>query len=141
MTGLRPSSMAIRRPVTTGMAFLGLGLVGFLSFRRLPVQLLPDYSAPQAFVQVVYPGASPDGVERDVLRRLEGELGTLSGIESLASTARTGGGTIVVSFNRDVDLDMSTLRVQQRLAAVKESLPDQVQLGVDRFDSSALSNF
>lgn len=134
-------ALAIARPVTTAMVFLGLALVGIVAWEQLPVQLLPNYELPRVWIQVVHPGASPDGLERDVLRRLEGEIATISGVEEISSSASTGQASIEVAFSRDADLDLASLRVQQRLAAVKDDLPEQVLVGLQRFDTSVFSNF
>jgi multidrug efflux pump subunit AcrB/ABC-type multidrug transport system ATPase subunit len=135
------SRAAIGRPVAACMTFLALALLGVLTWRQLPVQLLPSFQSPQLWVFVLMPGASPDTIERDVLRRLEGEISTVPGIEELTSRASTGQAIVTVSLRRGQSLDLATLRIQQRLAAIKASLSDQVQMGVQRFDTDSFANF
>jgi len=135
------SRAAIGRPVATAMTFLALGLLGALTWWQLPVQLLPSFQSPQLWVFVFMPGASPDTIERDVLRRLEGEISTVSGIEELTSRTSTGQAIVTVSLRRGESLDLATLRIQQRLAAIKASLSDQVEMGVQRFDTDSFANY
>ena len=135
------AAWAIRRPVTTAMVFVALGFLGVLSWRGLPVQLLPDFALPQVYVQVIMPGASPDAVEEDALRVLEAELAGIAGIHELSSTALPGQGTVTLSFRRGVDLDFASVRVQQRVAAAVDRLPVQSFVDVQRFDTSTFSNF
>src|SRR5687768_2241797 len=74
-TGL--SAVAIRRPVFTTMMMLGLVVLGLFSFRQLAIDLFPDVDFPIAFVQTIYPGASPETMEREVSKRLEESLNTI----------------------------------------------------------------
>ena len=75
---MNPSSFAIRRPVTVFMLFLALSLLGYLSYRQLPVQLLPNYVAPRVYVIGMYPGASPEMVERELAFAQEADIHTCS---------------------------------------------------------------
>src|SRR5690625_1199039 len=65
------SDIAIRRPVFTTMVMVGLVVLGIFSFRRLSIDQFPDVDIPVITVQTVYPGASPETMEREVTRRLE----------------------------------------------------------------------
>ena len=140
LTG-RLAELALSRPVTTCMVFLALGLLGVLSYRALPVQLLPNFELPQVFVQASFPGATPDAMEDEVLRVLEGELAQVGRIEEMASRASTGQANITISFERGTDLDFAALRLEQRLAAAQDRLPEQCFVFLQRFDTSAFSNF
>ena len=90
--GFHLRTTAVRRPVTTLMVFLALAACGVLAWRRLPVELLPRFESPQLYVFAFLPGASPEAIEEDVLRRLEGEIATLEGVKELTSRAQTGQG-------------------------------------------------
>ncbi|MBM3907887.1 MAG: efflux RND transporter permease subunit, partial [Gemmatimonadetes bacterium] len=52
------SALAIRRPVFTSMVMLALIVLGFFSYRRLPIDQFPEVDFPIVAVQTVYPGAS-----------------------------------------------------------------------------------
>lgn len=136
-TGL--AAWAISRPVTTGMSFLALGLLGVLSYRDLPVQLLPDFASPEVYVTVSHSGATPEAIEDDILRPLEGELATVGGIDEIRSRAGTGSGVITLSFERGVDVDFAALRLQQRLASARSRLPEEAFVDLRRNDTSDYS--
>ena len=55
---------AIRRPLATAMVFLALILLGTQSYMRMRVDRFPNISFPIVFVQIDWPGASPDSVEQ-----------------------------------------------------------------------------
>lgn len=46
------AAFSIRRPVTTIMCFVSLVVVGLIAAFRLPLEALPDISAPFLFVQL-----------------------------------------------------------------------------------------
>src|SRR5690606_41920901 len=72
------SGLAIRRPVFTSMVMIGLMVLGIFSFRRLAIDQFPDVDIPIVAVQTIYPGGSPETVEREGTQRLEEEIGRAS---------------------------------------------------------------
>ena len=64
------SDLAIRRPVATAMVFVGVAVLGAVSFGRLPIDLLPDVAFPTLSVWTEYPDAGPTEVERFVTEQI-----------------------------------------------------------------------
>ena len=56
------AELSLRRPVTTVMLFVSLFVVGLIASFRLPLEALPDVSAPFLFVQLPYAGSTPEEV-------------------------------------------------------------------------------
>ena len=46
--------LSIRRPVAVSMLFIAITFIGFLSFTRLPVDLLPDIAYPKLIIYTSY---------------------------------------------------------------------------------------
>ena len=92
------SNFAIRRPATTAMCFIGLGLLGGISLERLSLELLPEVVYPEIFVSLTSRDAAPEQVERDLLIPVEEEIGKLEGVLALESSALLGRG--IVRMNR-----------------------------------------
>lgn len=80
---MKLSKMSIQRPVTTVMLILIAVLLGTISIRRLPVDLLPQFSLPYAIVMTQYSGAGPHEIETLVTRPLEGAVATVSNAKIL----------------------------------------------------------
>ncbi|MCT6647275.1 efflux RND transporter permease subunit, partial [Enterococcus faecalis] len=72
--------------------------VGFLSLKKLPVDLFPDVNFPIVVVNVPYPGAAPKEVETLVAKPLEEELSGVPGIKTLRSINKEGMGTVIAEF-------------------------------------------
>jgi len=123
---------AINRPVTTAMFFLALGILGVISWNRLPVQLYPALTFPQLIVQVSMPGASPEQVEREAVIPVEGEISKMEYVERITSTVRNGSGTIVVEFKLKANMKYVALKLEQKIDALSGRLPEDVRVNVSR---------
>src|SRR5690606_39754204 len=78
-TGL--SGLAIRRPVFTTMMMVGLVVLGIFGYNRLPIDEFPEVDIPVVVVQTIYPGASPETIEREVTQRLEEAFNPVEGVD------------------------------------------------------------
>jgi hydrophobic/amphiphilic exporter-1 (mainly G- bacteria), HAE1 family len=65
------SDSAIRKPVITVVAMLTLVVFGIAALTQLDTDEFPDIQPPVVSVLVLYPGASPDAVEREVVDVIE----------------------------------------------------------------------
>lgn len=122
------SEFSIRRPVTTIMCFVSLFVIGLIASVRLPLEALPDVSAPFMFVQLPYTGSTPEEVERTVLRPAEEALSTLSGIKRMRSQATANGAAIFIEFSDwERDISIAASEARERLDAIRKDLPDDFQ--------------
>ncbi len=71
---------AIHRPVAVSMFFLALMLVGVVSFRKIPVDLLPSINYPRLTVVTKYTDMPADDLERLVTQPLEEVVTALTGV-------------------------------------------------------------
>ncbi|AKC85460.1 efflux RND transporter permease subunit [Pseudoxanthomonas suwonensis] len=122
------SEFSIKRPVTTIMCFVSLVVVGLIASFRLPLEALPDVSAPFMFVQLPYTGSTPEEVERTVVRPVEEALATMTGIKRMRSQARADGGGVFLEFSDwDRDISIAASEARERLDAIRDELPDDFQ--------------
>lgn len=117
------SDVAIRRPVFTAMMSLVLVVLGILSFGRLGVELYPPVNFPFLTVLTVYPGASPEDIERDVTEPLEDALSSISGLDTIQSFTRADSTFIVLKFDMDTDVETATNAVRDKVGGVEGALP------------------
>src|SRR5574340_1064062 len=96
------SDLSIKQPVLATMLAVSLVTLGIFSYRQLAIDQFPDVEIPVLTVQTIYPGASPEVVEREVTRRIEEALNTISGVRHISSTTTEGLSAIVVEFRRDM---------------------------------------
>jgi HAE1 family hydrophobic/amphiphilic exporter-1 len=121
------SEVSIRRPVFAAMMMLALVTLGLFSYRKLSIDQWPEVTFPFIVVQTVYPGASPETVERDVTRRIEEAVNPIAGVRTLTSTSQEGLSSVFIEFELHVnDLDAQQ-DVRSKIEEIRELLPDDVE--------------
>ena len=104
--------------------FLLLGVIlGFLSFRKLPLNLFPDVNYPRIAVVLVWPGASAEDMADKVARPVEKELSTLDLVRKVESSSRDEVAAVSVEFDYKKGLDSAEVDVQAALNRIWASLP------------------
>ena len=129
---------AIEKPVTMFMLSGVVILIGWLSFMRLPVDLMPDVSFPSITVRVGYPGVGPLEMEELVTRPLEQAMSAVSGLERLESTSSEGSSRVSLNFAWGTDLNEAADDVRNRLDRIRGRLPEESDPPVMfKFDANA----
>lgn len=122
------AEISIRRPVTTIMCFVSLVVIGLIASFRLPLEALPDISAPFLFVQIPYTGSTPEEVERTIIRPVEESLATMTGIKRMRSSATSEAALIYIEFSDwDRDIAIAASDARERIDAIRSDLPDDLQ--------------
>lgn len=131
----------IRRKVLVTMLFIGLSLLGYISYRQLPVELFPGTELPFLIVRVVpSQEVNPEYLEQQAIIPLEGAIGALEGIDRIESYAEQRQGMIVVYYRPDIKLKYAYLRLQQKVDELKPLLPEQFTVLVLKVDTEQLTN-
>ena len=120
------SAPFIRRPVGTTLLAIGLVLVGFAAYMRLPVASLPNVEFPAIFITASRPGADPSIMASTVAAPLERALGAISGVTELTSASSLGSTRIAVQFDLNRNIDDAARDVQAALNAAQADLPSDI---------------
>ena len=75
------SDFSIRQPVVTIVTMVALVVFGLIALFQVKTDEFPDVQPPFVSVGLVYPGAAPDGVEREVLDPVEEAIASISGVK------------------------------------------------------------
>jgi HAE1 family hydrophobic/amphiphilic exporter-1 len=122
---------AIKFPVTTTVGVILLVLFGLIGLFSLPVQLTPNVEEPEITISTIWPGASPQEVEREIIEEQEEQLKSLEGLTKMESSSDDSSGRITLTFQVGTDIDTALLKVSNRLEQVP-SYPDDVDKPVIR---------
>lgn len=125
--GMSLAEISLRRPVTVMMFFLSLIVIGLIASQRLPLAFLPEIQAPFIFVDIPYPGSTPEEVERTIIRPVEEALSTLSGVKRMNSQARADGGFVFLEFSWNRDIEVVASEARERVDAIRGDLPEDLQ--------------
>ena len=120
-------AFAVKRPVSTIAAILGVVLLGSVSLSRLPVSLLPDVTLPVLTIRTLYPGAAATEVSRFIAEPIEEAIAASPGLVELRSISRTGEATTVVRFAWGTNMQTTVLNVRERLDNARGLLPERAE--------------
>jgi HAE1 family hydrophobic/amphiphilic exporter-1 len=117
---------AVQQPVSTPVGVILLTLFGVISLFRIPVQLIPDVTEPEISVSTIWPGASPQEVERELVEEQEDQLKSIPGLLRLSSESKQDNGTINLHFRQGTSLETAMVQVGNRLEQVPD-YPDDAE--------------
>ena len=76
---------AVKKPITTALIFVAIAILGFFSWSKLSVELLPQSDTNTIMVVTAYPGASAEDIESNVTKVLENSLNSVPNINLITS--------------------------------------------------------
>lgn len=119
--------LSLKNPVAILMISIAIMVLGWVSLKRIPIDLFPDISIPIVVVGVVYPGAGPKDIEASVTMRLERAVASVPGVTYIESTSRQGMSIVRVQFDWGTDVDVAAQDCIQRVQQMMSSLPPGAQ--------------
>lgn len=126
------ASLSIKRPVFITCLVTIILIVGYLSLRKLPVDLFPNVTFPIVTVTTVYPGAGPEEVETLISKVYEEELSNVPGLKKLSSRNLENVSVIIAEFNLSVDIKYAEQQIRDKVSASKNKLPQDIDEPVIR---------
>ncbi len=133
------SNLSIKRPVVATVMILTLMTLGVFSWRRLPIDMMPEVEIPVLSIITEFPGASPETVEREVSKKIEEAVNPISGVKHVNSVSREGLSSVIVEFNIEVKINDVSQEARAKINSIRRELPDGMKEPViQKFDFSAL---
>lgn len=144
--------IAIKRPVTVWMFTFAVMLFGLVGLSRLAVNLLPELSYPTLTVRTNYVGAAPAEIEQLITKPIEEAVGVVKGLRKISSISKAGQSDVLLEFEWDVAMDITSLEVREKLDLIRlpldvkkplilkfnPSLDPIIRLGLQTSDNSIL---
>jgi HAE1 family hydrophobic/amphiphilic exporter-1 len=121
------SDFAIKRPLITVVAMVAMVIFGLFALFKLKTDEFPDVNPPFLTVGIVYPGASPDVVESEVLKPVEEQIGSISGVKRIMGKAYDGYSMIMIEFFFDKDLNVASQEVRDAISTIRSDLPTEMK--------------
>ena len=116
--------LCIKRPVLATVLSLIVVLLGLIGYQRLSVREYPKIDEPIVSVGTNYKGASPEVIESQITKPLEDSLSGIEGVSLITSNSRSERSDITVSFKISKDPDVAAAEVRDKVARVRNRLPD-----------------
>ncbi len=123
---MKLSQFSVHHPIFTVMIFLIVIILGFISFTRLPIDLMPDITYPTLSLSTSYGNASPEEIEELITRPIEEAMAAVPGVEEISSTSSEGRSSVRISFAWGTDLEEASNDIRDRLDRILPSLPEEI---------------
>ncbi len=119
------ADLSIRRPIFITCIVLLMLVVGWTSFRSLPVDLFPNVEFPIVTVSVPYRGAGPSEIESLITEPIEEEISTIAGLKRLNSKSVEGLSQVVAEFQLGVNIQDAEQQIRDKVGAARARLPSE----------------
>lgn len=117
---------AILKPITTGLIFVAVIVMGLFSLLRLPIDQFPQMDPPYVTIMTTYPGANASEIETNISKILENALNSVDGLKNLFSTSKDNLSIITLEFEWGTNIDDVMNDIRSYVDLVYDNMPDGV---------------
>lgn len=118
-------SAIYNKGVTFILTLVGL-VLGWLSFKSLPIDAVPDITNVQVQINTAVEGLVPEEIEKFITFPIENEMGGMPDVQEIRSISRFGLSQVTVVFEEGADIYKARQFVSEKLQSVKSELPPRV---------------
>ena len=130
--------LGVRRPWLVLVLNLLIAIGGIAALLAIEVRELPDVDRPVVSVNALLPGASPETMDSQVTRLLEGAAARVSGVMNINSSSEENNTRIWIEFRPEIDTYQAASDVREAISRIERDLPDALeQLSVYKADERA----
>ncbi|MDY7035912.1 MAG: efflux RND transporter permease subunit, partial [Thermodesulfobacteriota bacterium] len=116
--------IAVKRPVTTVMVFVGIVILGLVSLSQIGIDMMPDLELPTIGVITHYSGAGAEDVESRITEIIEEQVSTVPNLDKVESISQEGVSVVMVKFEWGSDLSEASNDIRDMVDMAKRQLPD-----------------
>lgn len=117
----------IRKPVTTIMFVLFFVILGLVSFPKMNIERTPSVDFPYVTATFVYPGATPEELESQVIKKAENAMSEVSGVKKITSQVYENSAYVISEFNLGVNVDDKANEVKAKIDGLANDFPDDLK--------------
>ena len=108
----------IKYPIYSNAIIIITAIAGILSLSLMPKSFFPELSPNKIYVNVSYPGASPEEIEEGITTRIEESLNGIEGIENITSTSSENISNVTVEIYEGFNIDEILQNVKNSVDAI-----------------------
>ncbi len=120
------TEISIKRPSLIIVLFGLFTLLGYIGYKNLNYELMPDFNQPVVVIKTVYPGAEPNEVETSVSRKIEDALSNLEGVDYLVTKSLPNASILIANLKYGTDLDKAMQDAQRYIDNIRKDLPQEI---------------
>ncbi len=110
----------VRNPVKVSVGVILIALFGTIALYKMPMQLTPEVEVPTITITTMWPGASPQEIESEIIQPQEEQLQSVEGLQKMSSESMDSRGQITLEFAVGTPTSDALLNVSTRLQQVRE---------------------
>src|SRR5579862_6147802 len=123
---LNVSAWSIGKPLPGIVFSIIIVLLGYQSFRQLPITRLPTVDLPIISVIVTQFGAAPSELEAQVTKEIEDAVSGVEGVKHIASSITDGVSVTTITFQLETNTDRALNDIKDAVTRVRGRLPQNV---------------
>ena len=117
---------SINNPLVTNLMLVIVAILGVLSWNAMPQEMFPAVELDAVGISVIFEGASPEEVERQVVIPIEEQFEGMPDIDIMSSTSNEGLGSVIIKLKAGTDVDQYMRDAQTALDQIID-LPEEAE--------------
>jgi multidrug efflux pump subunit AcrB len=112
--------------VAANLLMAAILIGGVMTAPTIKQTIMPDFEFNYVSVTVVYPGASPEEIEKSVTIRIEEALEGVEGIEEITSSANEGATNLIIELADGSELSKALDEIESRIDGIV-TFPEEIE--------------
>ena len=101
------TKFVLKKPITTLLIILSVIFFGFISLINFKYELTPDINMPMYLVTTIYPGASPEDIDKNITKKIEEKVYNLQGTKNVQSGSRENVSIVAIQYEYSQNMDVA----------------------------------
>ncbi len=138
---IKAIAAAIRNRKIVFALSVSLMIFGLFNYYIIPKQEDPDIVPPFAMITAIYPGASPEIIEKLVTKKIEDKLVEIEGYDYSQSFSKNSVGIVILRLNNDADPDKTWGILRRKMEDLQSDLPDNcgdIEINTELADTAGM---
>ncbi|MFA7188276.1 MAG: efflux RND transporter permease subunit [Alphaproteobacteria bacterium] len=117
----------VKRPITTLMFVLFWVVLGIVALPKMNVERTPAIDFPMVTATFIYPGATPEEIESQVIKKAEDSISEVAGLKKLTVQVFENGGYVMAEFNLGVNVNDKSSEIKAKLDSISSEFPSDLK--------------
>jgi multidrug efflux pump subunit AcrB len=116
----------LNRKYLISFSYLAITVLGLVAFANIAVEYTPSIQLPSISISYSWGRTSPEVVEQELTRKVEGIVNQLRDVEKIRSVSSQGRSSVTVNFRKGAPIDFRVLELTEQLRRQEEIWPDAI---------------
>ncbi|MDB4335135.1 efflux RND transporter permease subunit, partial [bacterium] len=116
----------IKFPLAVNLIMVLIALFGAISLLGIQKNFFPNVPQRYIYVDIIYPGASPEEIEEGAILKIEENIKGLENMDRVTSISKENMGTVTIEMVKGTDMDEALTRVKNEVEKIS-SFPVNVE--------------